>query len=105
MLESMSPVSLDELEQLLKSLNERVKYLEKVVAPSRVTKEELHGGVSDAKLFVMSTASSLRAEIRLLKQLMVSRDDLDQLKQELFRQTAAPQAARPPRRNKRAVKS
>ena len=101
MLESMSPASLDELEQLLKNLNERVKYLEKVVVPSRVTKEELHGGVSDAKIFVMSTASSMRAEIRLLQQQMVTRDDLEQLRQELSRQTAAVQAVRAQPRKRR----
>ena len=44
MLESISPSTLEELEQLLKNLNERLKYLEKVVIPSRVTKEELHTG-------------------------------------------------------------
>ncbi len=47
MLESMSPLSLDELEQHLKSLHERLKYLEKVVVPSRVTKEELWVGRSE----------------------------------------------------------
>jgi chorismate mutase len=33
MLESTSPSTLEELEQLLKNLNERLKYLEKVVRP------------------------------------------------------------------------
>jgi hypothetical protein len=51
MLESMSPMSLDELEQHLKGLNERLKYVEKVVVPSRVTKEELHAGIADAKFY------------------------------------------------------
>ena len=86
--ESTSLVSLDELEQLLKSLNERVKFLEKVVLPSRVTKEELHSGVSDAKLFVMSTAAPLRAEIRTLKDQQATKKELEQLRQELSKQIA-----------------
>ena len=45
MLESTSLTSLEELQQLLKNLNDRLTYVEKVVLPSRVTKEELHSAV------------------------------------------------------------
>jgi hypothetical protein len=99
--ESTSLLSLDELQQLLKSLNERVKYLEKVVLPSRVTKEELHSEVSDAKLFVMSTASPLRADIRMLKDQQVTKAELQHLKQELSQRNddeVARRAARSTRR-------
>jgi len=83
MLESISPSTLEELEQLLKNLNERLKYLEKVVIPSRVTKEELHSGVSDAKIFTMGSVAPLRTDIRMVKEQMATKGDLEQLKQEL----------------------
>jgi hypothetical protein len=67
MLESTSLASLEELDQFLKNLSERLTYLEKVVLPSRVTKEELHTAVSGAKMFVMTTDGKLRADIRMLK--------------------------------------
>ena len=89
MLESMSPVSLDELEQVLKSLNERLKYLEKVVVPSRVTKEELHAGVSEANFYTMTRCGSMSHEIRLLKQQMATKSDLEQLREALSNQIAA----------------
>ena len=72
MLESMSPMSLDELEQHLKSLNERLKYLEKVVVPSRVMKEELHAGISDAKFYTLTRFGS-----------MATKTDLEQLHEAL----------------------
>ena len=83
MLEPISPSTLEELEQLLKNLNERLKYLEKVVIPSRVTKEELHSGVSDAKIFTMGSVAPLRTDIRMVKEQMATKGDLDQLRQEL----------------------
>ena len=76
MLESPSPMSLDQLEQHLKSLHERRKYLEKVVVPSRVTKEELHAGISDAKLYTLARLGSMGTEITLLKQQMATKGDL-----------------------------
>ena len=88
MLESMSPMSLDELEQHLKSLNERLKYLEKVVVPSRVTKEELHAGISDAKLHTLTRLGSMNTEISLLKQQMATKGDLERLQQALSKQLA-----------------
>jgi len=88
MLESTSLASLEELDQFLKNLSERVTYLEKVVLPSRVTKEELHTAVSGAKLFVMTTDGKLRAEIRLLKDQQATKADLEQLRQELSKQIA-----------------
>ena len=101
MLESTSLASLEELEQLLKSLNERVKYLEKVVMPSRVTKEELHSSVSDAKLFTLTTDSSLRAEIRLLKDQQATKADLQQLKQDLSKQIGDKAVRRTPRSSRK----
>ena len=97
MLESTSLVSLDELEQRLKSLDERLKYLEKVVVPSRVTKEELHSGVSDAKIFVMTNVASIRSEIRTLKDQIAMKGDLENVKQELSQQIAARKAEGPRR--------
>ena len=98
MLESMSPMSLDELEQHLKSLNERLKYLEKVVVPSRVTKEELHAGISDAKLHTSARLGSMSTEISLLKQQMATKADLEQLQEALSKQIAS---LRTPGRNKK----
>ena len=89
MLESMSPISLDELEQVLKSLNERLKYLEKVVVPSRVTKEELHAGISDANIHTMARLGSMSKEISLLKQQMATKGDLEELQQALLKEIAA----------------
>jgi len=98
MLESMSPMSLDELELHLKSLNERLKYLEKVVVPSRVTKEELHAGISHAKIHTLARLGSMSTEISLLKQQMATKADFEQLKEMLSKQIAALGAAK---RNKR----
>ena len=83
MFESISPSTLEELEQLLKNLNERLKYLEKVVIPSRVTKEELYNEVGTVKLDTLASVGSLRREISLLREQMASTRDLDQLKKEL----------------------
>src|SRR4051812_2281359 len=82
-MERTSPHSLEELQQLLKTLNERLTFLEKVVIPSRVTKEELHSGVSDAKIFTMTSVASLRNDLRTMSDQAVTRDDLAQLKSEL----------------------
>ena len=60
--------SLEELQQLLNTLNERLTFLEKVVIPSRVTKEELHSGVSGAKIFTMSSVASLRNELKAIRE-------------------------------------
>jgi hypothetical protein len=92
MLESISPSTLEELEQLLKNLNERLKYLEKVVIPSRVTKEELHNEVGTVKLDTLASIGSLRREISLLKEQMATTRDLDQLKKELSKR---PKTRRP----------
>ncbi len=73
-------------EQLLKNLSERLKYLEKVVIPSRVTKEELHSRVSDAKIFTMSSVAALRTDIRLVKEQMATKGDLEQLKEKFSKQ-------------------
>lgn len=85
---SWTVITLDELEQHLKSLNERLKYLEKVVVPSRVTKEELHAGVSDAKLYTLERSASMSHEISLLKQQMATKGDLEQLREALSNQIA-----------------
>jgi len=65
--------TLEELQQLLNTLNERLTFLEKVVIPSRVTKEELHNGVSDAKIFTMSSVASLRNELKAIKEELAAR--------------------------------
>ena len=93
MLESMSPMSLDELEQHLKSINERLKYLEKVVVPSRVTKEELHAGLSDVKLHTLARLGSMSREISVLKEQMTTKVDLEQLKEALSTHVATLRAA------------
>jgi len=59
--------SLEELQQLLNTLNERLTFLEKVVIPSRVTKEELHNGISGAKIFTMSSIASLRNDLKAIR--------------------------------------
>jgi len=65
--------TLEELQQLLNTLNERLTFLEKVVIPSRVTKEELHSGVSDAKIFTMSSVASLRNELKAIREELAAR--------------------------------
>jgi hypothetical protein len=75
--------TLEELQQLLKNLNERLTFLEKVVIPSRVTKEELHSGVSGAKLFTMNSVTSLRNDLRTMRDQVAAKADLAQLKEEL----------------------
>jgi len=65
--------TLEELQQLLNTLNERLTFLEKVVIPSRVTKEELHNGVSDAKIFTMSSVAPLRNELKAIKEELAAR--------------------------------
>ena len=80
MLESTSLTSLDELQRLLKSLNERLTYIEKVVLPSRVTKEELHSGVGDAKIDTMLSVGRLRREIDGLRDQMATKADLETIR-------------------------
>jgi len=58
---------------LLNTLNERLTFLEKVVTPSRVTKEELHSGVSDAKIFTMSSVAALRNELKAIRDELAAR--------------------------------
>lgn len=65
--------SLEDLQQLLNTLNERLTFLEKVVIPSRVTKEELHSGVSGAKIFTMSSVASLRNELKAIREELAAR--------------------------------
>ena len=65
--------TLEELQQLLNTLNERLTFLEKVVIPSRVTKEELHSGVSDAKIFTMSSVAALRNELKAIREELAAR--------------------------------
>ena len=95
MLESMSLTSLEELQQLLKNLNDRLTYVEKVVLPSRVTKEELHAGVGEAKIDTMVSVGRLRREIDTLRDQMVTKSDLENVKQELSQQLAAIGAWKP----------
>ena len=75
--------SLEELQQLLKTLNERLTFLEKVVIPSRVTKEELHSGVSGAKIFTMTSIASVRNDLKAIRDETVTKSDFEQLKEEL----------------------
>ena len=75
--------SLEELQQLLTTLNERLTFLEKVVIPSRVTKEELHGGISGAKIFTMSSIASLRNDLNAVRDNTVAKADFEQLKEEV----------------------
>ena len=65
---SISPISLDELQQHLKNFHERLTYLEKIALPSRVTKDELHSGVIDANLYALARFQSLSREVQALKQ-------------------------------------
>ena len=83
MLDPTSLGTLEELQQLLKNLNERLTFLEKVIIPSRVTKEELHGGVSDAKIFTMSSVASLRNDLKTLRSQMPTKADLEQWMEEV----------------------
>src|SRR4051812_30802573 len=87
--EATSLTSLDELEDLLKSLNERLTFIEKVILPSRVTKEELHGGVGDAKIFAMQRAAATLNELRRVQQQMATKEDLSQLQDSMSKQLAA----------------
>ena len=73
MFDPTSLSTLEELQRLLNTLNERLTFLEKVVIPSRVTKEELHSGVSDAKIFTMSSVASLRNELKAIKEELAAR--------------------------------
>jgi len=73
MFDPTSLSSLEELQQLLNTLNERLTFLEKVVIPSRVTKEELHSGVSGAKIFTMSSVASLRNELKAIREELAAR--------------------------------
>ncbi len=80
MLDSTSLTSLEDLQQLLKMINERLTYLERVVIPSRVTNEELHSRVADVKIFVMRNVASLRNDVRALKDQMLTKEDIERLK-------------------------
>ena len=80
MLESTSLTSLEELQQLLKNLNDRLTYLEKVVLPSRVTKEELHSGVGQAKIDTMLSVGRVRREIDALRDQMATKAELAEVK-------------------------
>jgi hypothetical protein len=100
-LESTSLVSLEEIDKLLKDLNERLRYLEKVVLPSRVTEEELHAGIGDPKLDRLAMVGSLRVEMSLLKQQMATKNELENVRQELSQQLARPEAAVPRRITKK----
>ena len=73
MFDPTSLTSLEDLQQLLNTLNERLTFLEKVVIPSRVTKEELHSGVSGAKIFTMSSVASLRNELKAIREELAAR--------------------------------
>ena len=81
MLESTSLTSLAELQQLLKNLNDRLTYVEKVVLPSRVTKEELHSAVGEAKMETMVSVGRVRREIDALRDEMVTKAELAEVKQ------------------------
>lgn len=85
MFDPTSLSSLEELQQLLNTLNERLTFLEKVVIPSRVTKEELHSGVSGAKIFTMSSIASLRNDLKAIRDDTVTKADFEQLKEELLK--------------------
>jgi hypothetical protein len=85
MFDPASLSSLEELQQLLNTLNERLTFLEKVVIPSRVTKEELHSGVSGAKIFTMSSVASLRNDLKTIRDEAVTKADFEQLKEEFLR--------------------
>ena len=81
MFDPTSVSSLEEFQQLLKNLNERLTFLEKVVMPSRVTKEELHSGVSDAKIFTMGSIASLRNELKAIREELATKAEMDQSKE------------------------
>jgi hypothetical protein len=81
MLESTSLTSLAELQQLLKNLNDRLTYIEKVVLPSRVTKEELHSAVGEAKIETMVSVGRVRREIDALRDQMATKAELAEVKQ------------------------
>jgi hypothetical protein len=68
------------------------------VVPSRVTKEELHSGISDAKLHTLARLGSMSREISLLKEQMATKTDLEQLQEALSKQLAT---LRAPGRKKR----
>ena len=89
MLEPSSLSTLEELQQLLKNLNERLTFLEKVVIPSRVTKEELHSSVSDAKIFTMSSVASLRNDLRVMRNQVATKAELEDLEKKLAQTRAA----------------
>jgi hypothetical protein len=90
MLESTSLTSLGELERTLKSIDERLKYLENVVLPSRVTHEELHAAITDTQIHSGALIASLNTEIRILRQQMATKTDLDQLRTLQARPAAVP---------------
>jgi hypothetical protein len=85
MFDPTSLTSLEELQQLLNTLNDRLTFLEKVVMPSRVTKEELHSDISGAKIFTMSSIASLRNELKTIRDATATKTDFEQLKEEVSR--------------------
>ena len=85
MFDPTSLTSLEELQQLINTLNERLTFLEKVVIPSRVTKEELHSGISGAKIFTMSSIASLRNDLKAIRDATATKVDFEQLKEEFSR--------------------
>ena len=56
---------------------------QRVVIPSRVTKEELHSGISGAKIFTMSSIASLRNDLKAIRDATATKVDFEQLKEEV----------------------
>ena len=83
MIESRSLTSLEQLNDLLKNLADRLTFLEKVVLPSRVTKEELFSSTSEIRIASIVDAGRLRRDIDLLREQMATKGDLEKFRREL----------------------
>ena len=82
MLDSKSLTSLEQLHQLLKSLNERLTFIERVVLPSRVTKEELFSSTSEIRIASIADTGRLRRDVDLLREQMATKADIEKLRRE-----------------------
>ena len=89
MLDSKSFTSLEQLHELLKSLNERLTFIEKFVLPSRVTKEELFSSTSEIRIASIADTGRLRRDLDLLREQMATKQELEKFRRELPKGRAA----------------
>jgi hypothetical protein len=83
-----TPPATGQLEHLLNDVVERLTYLEQIVVPTRVTKEELRIAVIDLRVRVMAQLGEMSGEIRTVQQQVATIDDLDRLREIVARARA-----------------